>query len=158
MGRAAKVGVGIVVVAGLIFTQVKYDLSSRIMNMVHPAVVTQTSDAQGQQPTQGGKSSSTTQTGRRGGNGPVLVKLDQVTKKDFPLIERNYGNMASPNVVSINARVASQITKVNVQDGQMVKAGDILVELDDRALQATLPRMMLPWPRTSPRWSTPTRR
>ena len=69
---------------------------------------------------------------------PTLVKLDTVKKSDFPLIERNYGNMASPNVVSINARVASQITKVNVQDGQMVKAGDILVELDDRALQATL--------------------
>ena len=68
----------------------------------------------------------------------VLVKLDQVSKKDFPLIERNYGTMASPNAVGINARVASQITKVNVQDGQMVKQGDVLVELDDRTLQAQL--------------------
>ena len=41
-------------------------------------------------------------------------------------------------MVGINARVASQVTKINVQDGQMVKAGDVLIELDDRTLQATL--------------------
>ena len=134
MGRAAKVGVGIVVVAGLIFAQVKYDLTSRILNMTNPTAA-QTADAQGQQPAQSAK--GTGQGGKRG-NAAVLVKLDQVTKKDFPLIERNYGNMISPNVVGINARITSQITKVNVQDGQMVKAGDVLVELDDRTLQAQL--------------------
>ncbi|WP_196504486.1 efflux RND transporter periplasmic adaptor subunit [Aestuariivirga litoralis] len=69
---------------------------------------------------------------------PTLVKLADVTTSDFPVIERSYGTMASPQVVNVNARVASQITKVNVQDGQLVKAGDVLVELDDRTLQATL--------------------
>ncbi|MEO9169088.1 MAG: efflux RND transporter periplasmic adaptor subunit, partial [Aestuariivirga sp.] len=61
-----------------------------------------------------------------------------VGKTDFPLIERGYGTMASPQVVAINARITSQITKINVQDGQMVKAGDVLIELDDRTLQAVL--------------------
>lgn len=69
-----------------------------------------------------------------------LVKLAKASKADFPLIERGYGTMASPQVVGINARITSQITKVNVQDGQMVKANDVLIELDDRAVQAALAR------------------
>jgi multidrug efflux system membrane fusion protein len=40
--------------------------------------------------------------------------------------------------VAVNARITSQITKVNVQDGQMVKTNDVLIELDDRSLQAAL--------------------
>jgi membrane fusion protein, multidrug efflux system len=41
-------------------------------------------------------------------------------------------------VVSINARVSSQIVSIHVKDGQMVKAGDVLFSLDDRALKAQL--------------------
>ena len=85
-------------------------------------------------------SPATAQTRQKGEVPAQLVKLAKASKADFPLIERGYGTMASPQVVGINARITSQITKVNVQDGQMVKANDVLIELDDRAVQAALAR------------------
>ncbi|TIT20152.1 MAG: efflux RND transporter periplasmic adaptor subunit, partial [Mesorhizobium sp.] len=48
------------------------------------------------------------------------------------------GFVSSPEVVAINARVSSQIVSIAVKDGQMVKAGDLLISLDDRALKAQL--------------------
>ena len=56
----------------------------------------------------------------------------------MPLVERTYGVVKSPAVAAINSRIASQITEVHVKDGQDVKAGDLLVTLDDRTLQEQL--------------------
>ena len=39
-------------------------------------------------------------------------------------------------MANINARVASQVMAIAVTDGQMVKQGDLLISLDDRALKA----------------------
>lgn len=127
MARGKFIVVGIALVALLGVGYWKYH-----------STLTPASDTTQQQAATGAAGAGQKTSGSRRAAFPTLVKLDTVKKSDFPLIERNYGNMASPQVVSINARVASQITKVNVQDGQMVKAGDILVELDDRALQATV--------------------
>ena len=57
---------------------------------------------------------------------------------DFPIRRYAIGFISSPAVVSINARVSSQIVSIDVKDGQMVKAGDLLFSLDDRALKAQL--------------------
>lgn len=57
---------------------------------------------------------------------------------DFPIRRYAIGFVSSPAVVSINARVSSQIVSIAVKDGQMVKAGDVLLSLDDRALKAQL--------------------
>lgn len=59
---------------------------------------------------------------------------------DFPVRRYAIGFMSSPAVVSINARVSSQIVAIAVKDGQMVKAGDLLLSLDDRSLKAQLAR------------------
>ena len=67
-----------------------------------------------------------------------LVKLAAVQKIDIPLIQRAYGTVLASGVASVNSRIASQITRVLVVDGQDVKAGDTLVTLDDRSLQAAL--------------------
>ncbi|MER8863513.1 efflux RND transporter periplasmic adaptor subunit [Mesorhizobium sp. M0751] len=55
---------------------------------------------------------------------------------DFPVRRYAIGFVSSPAVVSINARVSSQIVAIAVKDGQMVKAGDLLFSLDDRSLKA----------------------
>ena len=60
------------------------------------------------------------------------------TTADFPIRRYAIGFVSSPAVVSINARVSSQIVSIAVRDGQMVKAGDVLLSLDDRALKAQL--------------------
>jgi multidrug efflux system membrane fusion protein len=57
---------------------------------------------------------------------------------DFPVRRYAIGFVSSPAVASINARVSSQIVSIDVKDGQMVKAGDVLFSLDDRALKAQL--------------------
>lgn len=60
------------------------------------------------------------------------------TMADFPIRRYAIGFVSSPAVVNINARVSSQIVSIDVKDGQMVKAGDLLFSLDDRALKAQL--------------------
>ena len=45
-------------------------------------------------------------------------------------------NSQTVAVVNVNARISSQIVSIAVKDGQMVKAGDLLFKLDDRALAA----------------------
>lgn len=60
------------------------------------------------------------------------------TTADFPIRRYAIGFVSSPAVVSINARISSQIVSIAVRDGQMVKAGDVLLSLDDRALKAQL--------------------
>ncbi len=57
---------------------------------------------------------------------------------DFPIRRYAIGFVSSPNVVSINPRVSSQVVAISVKDGQMVKAGNLLFSLDDRALKAQL--------------------
>ncbi|MFT3986178.1 efflux RND transporter periplasmic adaptor subunit [Aestuariivirga sp.] len=74
--------------------------------------------------------------GKKAGGNAIAVTAVAADDGAFPVIDRTYGIMQSPAVAQIGAQVASQITAVHVKDGQMVKAGDLLVTLDDRALQA----------------------
>ncbi len=76
--------------------------------------------------------------GKRPGGSATPAKLAQATTSDLPLIERAFGTAQAPQVANINARIASQVVNVPVTDGQMVKKGDLLIDLDDRTFQATL--------------------
>ncbi|TPJ41124.1 efflux RND transporter periplasmic adaptor subunit [Mesorhizobium sp. B2-5-13] len=75
-----------------------------------------------------------------GGNGARSASIVSATATtaDFPVRRYAIGFVSSPAVVNINARVSSQIVSIDVKDGQMVKAGDLLFSLDDRALKAQL--------------------
>ncbi|WP_269845036.1 efflux RND transporter periplasmic adaptor subunit [Sinorhizobium fredii] len=76
------------------------------------------------------------------GGGPrgASVEVAEVKAQDFPVVVRTFANVNAPETVTVNARVSSQITEIHVKDGQMVKAGDLLFSLDDRALKAALDR------------------
>ncbi|MBZ9873153.1 efflux RND transporter periplasmic adaptor subunit [Mesorhizobium sp. BR1-1-9] len=75
-----------------------------------------------------------------GGTGARTASIISATATtaDFPVRRYAIGFVSSPAVVSINARVSSQIVSIDVKDGQMVKTGDLLFSLDDRALKAQL--------------------
>lgn len=73
-----------------------------------------------------------------GGARSASIVAATATTADFPIRRYAIGFVSSPAVVSINARVSSQIVAIAVKDGQMVKAGDLLLSLDDRALKAQL--------------------
>jgi multidrug efflux system membrane fusion protein len=78
--------------------------------------------------------------GNAKGGGPRSASIVSATATtaDFPIRRYAIGFVSSPEVVNINARVSSQIVSIAVKDGQMVKAGDLLISLDDRALKAQL--------------------
>jgi len=48
------------------------------------------------------------------------------------------GRALSPQTVELRARVSGYLTRVNFQDGQDVKAGDVLFEIEDTIYKATL--------------------
>ncbi|MBF0423353.1 MAG: efflux RND transporter periplasmic adaptor subunit [Magnetococcales bacterium] len=63
---------------------------------------------------------------------PVLVSVAPVVQKDFPIVVHAVGNAESCHTVQIKSQIDGEIIKVNFADGQEVKKGDLLFELDDR--------------------------
>jgi multidrug efflux system membrane fusion protein len=68
----------------------------------------------------------------------VRVSIAPVEKADFPVYLTGLGTVQGFNTVLVRTRVDGQIDKVAFKEGQMVKQGDLLVEIDPRPYQATL--------------------
>jgi len=68
----------------------------------------------------------------------VPVTLATVEKTPFPVYQNGLGTVQAFNTVFVRTRVDGQIEKVAFQEGQMVKEGDLLVQIDARPFQATL--------------------
>lgn len=64
--------------------------------------------------------------------GPVTITSVVVEKKDVPLIIEATGTIVSNSIVDIRPMVTNTVAKIEVKDGQEVKAGDLLFVLDDR--------------------------
>ena len=64
------------------------------------------------------------------------VTITQVKKQDFPVILETTGNTVAVNVVDIRPQVTNVVATIHVKEGQMVKKGDLLFSLDDRADRA----------------------
>jgi multidrug efflux system membrane fusion protein len=69
---------------------------------------------------------------------PIPVNLTQVEKADFPVYLTGLGTVQGFNTVQVRTRVDGQIDKIAFQEGQLVKEGDLLAEIDPRPYQATL--------------------
>jgi membrane fusion protein, multidrug efflux system len=67
---------------------------------------------------------------------PVIVA--DVVAKPMPVDITTIGHVETIASVAVRSRVDGQIAKVLVGDGQEVKAGDVLFQLDDRQAQALL--------------------
>ncbi|MEP7363918.1 MAG: efflux RND transporter periplasmic adaptor subunit [Acidobacteriota bacterium] len=66
------------------------------------------------------------------------VKVVKVERRDVPFEIRAVGNAEAFSMVAIKSRVAGQITHVRVRDGEEVKAGAVLFELDPKPFQERL--------------------
>ena len=64
--------------------------------------------------------------------GPVTITTVIADKKDIPLIIEATGTIVSNSIVDIRPMITNTVAKINVKDGQDVKAGDLLFTLDDR--------------------------
>lgn len=69
---------------------------------------------------------------------PVPVTITQVQKSDFPVYLLGLGTVQPYRTVTLRSRVDGQITKVSFKQGQLVKEGDPLIEIDKRPYQAAL--------------------
>src|SRR5882672_2299790 len=68
----------------------------------------------------------------------VPVKIAPVEKADFPVYLTGLGTVQGFNTVVVRTRVDGQIDKIDFKEGQLVKQGDPLVEIDPRPFQAAL--------------------
>ena len=72
------------------------------------------------------------------GVAPIAVTVTPVKRADFPVVLESIGQVQAYNTVLVRARVDGQINKIAFSEGQMVKQGDLLAQIDPRPFQAAL--------------------
>jgi len=68
----------------------------------------------------------------------VPVKIGEVSLQQVPLQIRAIGNVEAYNTVSVKALVGGEVISVNFKEGQDVKQGALLFQIDPRPYQAAL--------------------
>ena len=72
------------------------------------------------------------------GDRPIVVAVEKVRSETVPITLSALGTVNSNFHVTIRSRVDGQLQKIHFSEGQFVKAGQLLAELDPRPFQATL--------------------
>jgi multidrug efflux system membrane fusion protein len=80
--------------------------------------------------------SGATQRGLRSTAAPVRVAVAE--RRDVTIVERTLGTVLANTAVQVTARVQGVIDRAHFQEGEFVKAGDLLFEIDPRPYQAAL--------------------
>ena len=94
-----------------------------------PPAQTASAQGQGQQP-------------QATGPAPIAVTVTPVKRADFPVVLQSIGQVQAFNTVLVRARVDGQIMKIAFNEGQMVKQGDLLAQIDPRPFQAALDQVV----------------
>jgi multidrug efflux system membrane fusion protein len=68
----------------------------------------------------------------------VPVGVATVKQRDFPVYLTGLGSVTAFNTVSLKTRIDGQITQVNFVEGQDVKEGELLIQIDPRPYQVAL--------------------
>lgn len=77
--------------------------------------------------------------GRHGGfDGPIPVLLADVGRRDVPIYLDGLGTVQAFNTVTVRPQVSGQLMSVAFTEGQTVKAGDLLAQIDPRSFEAQL--------------------
>ncbi|SSW67966.1 Multidrug resistance protein MdtA [Achromobacter veterisilvae] len=84
--------------------------------------------------------------GRPGGRPPagamasmaVPVRIATATQQDIDIYLKSLGTVTAYNTVTVRSRVGGELVEVAFQEGQLVKAGDLLAQVDPRAFQVAL--------------------
>ncbi|MDX3987310.1 MAG: MdtA/MuxA family multidrug efflux RND transporter periplasmic adaptor subunit [Achromobacter sp.] len=71
-------------------------------------------------------------------NLPVPVRIATATKQDIDIYLKSLGTVTAYNTVTVRSRVSGELVDVKFQEGQQVKAGDVLAQVDPRAFQVAL--------------------
>jgi multidrug efflux system membrane fusion protein len=76
--------------------------------------------------------------GRHRQGGPVAVVTATVVRQDVPVNVAGIGAVEAFNTVTVRARVDGLLERIAFTEGQEVKAGDLLAEIDSRVYEARL--------------------
>lgn len=76
--------------------------------------------------------------GRDAANMTIPVAVAQVNTRDFPIYLRGLGTVTPYNMVTVKTRVDGEIVKVNFREGQEVKQGELLAQIDPRPFEVQL--------------------
>lgn len=76
-----------------------------------------------------------------GAGAPVAVTTSLAQQRDFDVNLQAIGTVAAVSSVDVKPQTTSVLTRVHVQEGQFVRAGDLLFSLDARADEANVAKM-----------------
>ena len=76
--------------------------------------------------------------GRRGGQNTTTVGVAAVTHADIPVYVDALGTVTPSATVTVTPQVSGVLTKVPFQEGQMVKAGQLLATIEPRPFELAL--------------------
>ncbi|MGA8401895.1 MAG: MdtA/MuxA family multidrug efflux RND transporter periplasmic adaptor subunit [Stellaceae bacterium] len=77
-------------------------------------------------------------TGRFVNSGPMPVGTATVAKGDMPVVDNALGTVTPLATVTVQTQINGQLIDVGFQEGQIVKKGDFLAQIDPRPYQVAL--------------------
>ena len=87
------------------------------------------------------KSAAAPGGGKGGAGGPVSVAVAPALKQNVPYYLSGLGTVTPFNTVTVKSRIDGQLEKVYFKEGQFVRLGDLLAEIDPRPYQVALEQM-----------------
>lgn len=69
---------------------------------------------------------------------PTPVQVSAVVQKTMPIYLTELGTVTAYNTVTLKSRVDGQLLRVNVREGQAVRQGQLVAEIDPKPFQAAL--------------------
>jgi multidrug efflux system membrane fusion protein len=76
--------------------------------------------------------------GRFGANGPMPVVGAPAKSGDMPIVLNGLGAVTPIATVTVQSQISGQITQIPFKEGQIVKPGDPLIQIDPRPYQVAL--------------------
>jgi multidrug efflux system membrane fusion protein len=87
------------------------------------------------------RETQTVRGGRFAGAGAMPVAAAPAQKGDMPVTLNALGTVTPLATVTVKTQISGQLVQIGFQEGQMVKTGDFLAQVDPRPYQAALEQM-----------------